>query len=161
MAKDTIRLVFDQQDYRGLIYAMNRMDKGAANDLRRDVLGISRWTAQGLIQASYDAPMPAQAAVVARTIRSVWDRFPSISIGGPKGQTSGGAQAGNLVIGNEFGGPTRFPNGGRRFPYRSPKLGRGNRGYWIFPTLRLMQPEIRRRWVDTVERHVFKEWSRG
>jgi hypothetical protein len=71
------------------------------------------------------------------------------------------------LFGNEFGGErnaynslSAFPNGGYRFPARSPREGRGNAGYWIFPTLKTLQPEIRRRWKDAVDK-VMDNWARN
>jgi hypothetical protein len=46
----------------------------------------------------------------------------------------------------DFGSAGNFPNGGYKFPARTQSEGRGNRGYWIFPTLKALQPEITRRW---------------
>jgi hypothetical protein len=71
-----------------------------------------------------------------------------------------------LLFGNEFGSDRNvfgskgnFPNGGRKFPERSPREGRGNKGYWIFPTLKAMQPEITRRWKNAVG-EVYENWTR-
>jgi hypothetical protein len=90
-----------------------------------------------------------------------------VYIGGSKGRASGGANAGQLLFGNEFGSDRNvkgskgaFPNGGYRFPDRSPDEGKGSRGYWIFPTLKSMQPEIKRRWLKAVD-NVFDLWARG
>lgn len=158
MAKDTIVFKADLSQYRGLVNAMSKMDKNANGILKSEVRKISAWTVGEMQAASAAAPMPKQAAVVARSIRPVADRIPSVAVGGARGRTAGGAVSGNLLMGSEFGGPTWFKNGGRRFPYRSPRQGRGNRGYFIFPTLKRLQPEITRRWKHTVEQHVIGAW---
>jgi hypothetical protein len=150
----------DLHQYRGLLHALNTLPKKANHQLKTDVASISLWTATQMRGAAMGAPFPKQAAVVARTIKPQRDRVPSVTIGGAKYRTSGGAWAGNLLYGNEFGAKTFFPNGGRRFPYRSPQVGRGNEGYWIFPTLRRIQPEITRRWKHAVDA-ILKEWGRG
>ena len=112
------------------------------------------------------SPMLAQTAIVASTVRANKDRIPNVTIGGSRGRVSGGANAGILLFGNEFGSDRNtfgsagnFPNGGYKFPARTPKEGRGNRGYWIFPTLKALQPEITRRWKAAVGT-VYGEWSR-
>lgn len=164
--KQTIRVKMDMtQEIRDLLADLNKMDAESKKELKDKVASISAWTAQGIIQKSYDAPMPRQAAIVAQTVKPNRDRLPNVTIGGSSGRkASGGASAGELVIGNEFGAyPTSengaFPNGGRRFPYRSAREGRGNAGYWIFPALKEMQPEISRRWWDAAT-NIFRHWQK-
>ena len=166
MANDKITIKPDLSDYRGLLKAISQMDKDSQTVLKTDVASISAWTAQGMAYAAYGAPMARQAVIVASTIRANKDRVPNITIGGSKGRASGGANSGQLLFGNEFGSDRNikgskglFPNGGYRFPDRSPREGRGNAGYWIFPTLKAMQPEIRRRWFNAIEK-VLDNWAR-
>ena len=165
--KKTKVMSLDMSDYRGVLKALSQMDKEAQLQLKDDVHAISKWTAQGIIYSSYGAFMPAQAAIVAQTVRANRDRLPNITIGGSKGRASGGANAGQLLYGNEFGGKrnaynsqSAFPNGGYRFPARSPREGRGNKGWWIFPSLVRMQPMIRQRWEEAVNK-VMDNWARN
>jgi hypothetical protein len=165
--KTTMSMKLDMSDYRSLLKALSVMDKESQMGLKDDVQSISKWTAQGIVYASYGALMPKQAAIVAQTVRANRDRLPNVTIGGPRGRASGGANAGQLLFGNEFGGErnaygnkTAFPNGGYRFPERSPREGRGNAGYWIFPTLKDMQPTIRKRWEEAVNK-VMDNWARN
>ena len=158
----------DLSDYRGLLKAISAMDKDAQGALKNDVSIISAWTAKGIQQAGYAHPLyPRQAAIVAATVRPAKDRVPTVYVGGGKGRVSGGANAGQLLFGNEFGGErnaknsqSAFPNGGYRFPPRTAREGRGNTGYWIFPTLKAMQPEIKRRWFEAVNK-VMDNWARN
>ena len=166
MANDKITIKPDLSDYRGLLKAISQMDKDSQTALKGEVQSISAWTAQGIQQAAYGAPMARQAVIVAGTVRANRDRIPNVTIGGSKGRASGGANSGQLLFGNEFGSDRNlkgsagsFPNGGYRFPDRSPREGRGNSGYWIFLTLKAMQPEIRRRWFQAIEK-VLDNWAR-
>jgi hypothetical protein len=167
MADNTkITIKPDLGDYRALLKAISAMDKASQGALKNEVASISRWTAQGMVYASYGAVMPKQAAIVAATIRPAKDRVPTVYIGGSKGRASGGANAGQLLFGNEFGGDRNafgnanaFPNGGYRFPPRTSREGRGNTGYWIFPTLKAMQPEIKKKWFAAVNK-VLDNWAR-
>jgi hypothetical protein len=157
----------DISDYRGLLKALNVMDKEAQFELKNEVYAISAWTAQNIQRAGYAHPFyPKQAAIAAATVRPARDRVPTVYIGGSKGRASGGANAGQILFGNEFGGDRNafgnkqaFANGGYRFPPRTAREGRGNTGYWIFPTLKAMQPEIKRRWFATVNK-VMDNWAR-
>jgi hypothetical protein len=158
----------DLGDYRGLLKALSQMDKDSQGKLKNDVYSISSWVAGGIKTSAYvGARFPAQAAIVAATIRPARDRVPTIYVGGSKGRASGGANAGQLLFGNEFGGNPEyrksvsgFPNGGYKFPPRSPREGRGNTGYWIFPTLKVMQPEIKKRWQEACVK-VLDNWARN
>ena len=165
--RTTIKYQPDLRDLRGLLKVLNTMEKEAQHQLKDDVASISSWTATGIKQAAFGfSPMPRQAAIIAPTVRGNRDRIPNVTIGGSRGRASGGANAGILLYGNEFGGDrnafgtkTTFPNGGYKFPPRTPREGRGNRGYWIFPTLKAMQPEITRRWKNAVEK-VLENWGK-
>ena len=165
--KSTMTIKPDLGDYRGLLKALSVMGKEANDELKTEVASISAWTAGGIKSSAYaGARFPAQAAIVAATVRPARDRVPTVYIGGGKGRASGGANSGQLLFGNEFGGNpdsrrsvSGFPNGGFKFPPRSPREGRGNAGYWIFPTLKVMQPEIKRRWQQACVK-VLDNWAR-
>jgi len=59
------------------------------------------------------------------------------------------------LAGVEFGAK-RFPN----FPARTPRFGlRGSRGYFIWPTLRNIQPQIVAKWEEAFS-SVVKEWDK-
>jgi hypothetical protein len=166
--RSTVSIKPDQRDLRGLYKALNAMDDDSKKGLKDDVTAISGWTGNAVRVAGYtSARMPAQAALVANTVRANKDRIPNITIGGSKGRASGGANAGVLLFGNEFGADRNakgssglFPNGGFKFPDRSPSEGRGSRGHWIFPTLKALQPEVTRRWFEAVDK-VFSNWNKG
>jgi hypothetical protein len=165
--RTSMKVVPVLSDYRALLKALSAMDKEAQVDLKNDVYGISAWTARGIQQAGYAHPIyPRQASIIAQSVRPARDRVPTVYVGGGKGRVSGGANSGQLLWGNEFGGDRNafgnlnaFPNGGYRFPPRTSREGRGNKGYWIFPTLKDMQPEIKRRWFAAVDK-VMDNWAR-
>lgn len=156
--KESIRISANSRELKGLYDAFKTLENEANVNLKNDVSGISLWTAQQIVAAAPSAIYPKQAAKVAKTIRPQKDRVPKILIGGSRERFSGGAVSGQILFGNEFGGPSLFPNGGKRFPFRSPAKGRGNEGYWIFPTLVKIQPEITRRWLDSVDK-VLNKWG--
>lgn len=152
-------------DVRKLLRDISAMDKESQGKLKDDVKIISGWIATEIKQAAVTAPMPAQATRIANTVRAVKDRMPYVVVGGSAQRFSGGGRSGTVLFGNEFGAwPTSengaFPNGGRRFPYRSAREGRGNKGYWIFPTVKRLQPDITRAWHNRVD-HVLANWKKG
>lgn len=163
--KSTIRIQPDQRQLRGLYQAFREMDVDSKNKLKNDVTLISAWSVGELRNGAFGSPMQSQSIKVAETIRANKDRIPNVTIGGSKSRFSGGAVSGQVLFGNEFGAsPTSvngaFPNGGRRFPFRSPQKGRGNEGYWIFKTLSGIQPEVTRRWKQSVT-EVLNNWNKG
>ena len=173
--RTTITVKPDLTDYRGLLKALSQMDKDSQRSLKDEVASISAWTAQGIRSAATFAPFSSQATMIAATVKPSRDRVPTVRIGGTKKMpvrrkiTEGNPapNAGQLLFGSEFGGErnakgslSSFPNGGFKFPERSKREGRGNAGYWIFPTLKQMQPEIKKRWFEACNK-VMDNWARN
>jgi hypothetical protein len=137
------------------IKAFNKLDKDGKNAARDEVLKISQLLAER-IRAR--APADKRYQNLAVSVRAGRDRVPVIYIGGrATPRVSGGGGPRELVIGMEFGADQAGPNGWR-FPPRTPRQGRGNAGYWIYPTLKANQDEIIRLWFDAMDR-IIEEWS--
>jgi hypothetical protein len=161
----------DKEDYRMLMEAFKVMPKEAQETLRKRNKIQMAGLAQKMQQAARFAPNPAQAQLVARSIKANKDRFPSITIGGARKapvKRKGTARNpkptyGELLYGVEFGasanGKGLLPNGGRRFPFYSGKYGWGSRGYFIYPTLRKNQERIRQDYLETVYKLLKKRWG--
>jgi hypothetical protein len=66
---------------------------------------------------------------------------------------SGGATTKTIWGGSEFGS-----NKYKQFPVWSGREGRGSKGWFIYPTLRRIQPEIVARWTESFTK-VLKEWG--
>lgn len=172
--RETISVKADPKQLGALYSAFKTLSEEANTSLKSDVASISAWTAQEIKNAAANVKAeayPRQASKVSQTVRFQNDRIPNVTIGGSKRLFSGGALAGEVLYGSEFGavdwlatgekGANRFGKyGGRRFPDRSPRLGRGNEGYWIYPTLRDKQQEITARWTKAVEK-VLGKWDDG
>lgn len=172
--RETISVKPDASQLKGLYAAFKRLSDEANGQLKDEVASISKWTADEIKQAAAVAPyMPKQAMRVAQTIRFNRDRVPNVTIGGSKRNFSGGAKAGEVLFGSEFGaepylarrvnGSNKGANtfgkyGGKRFPPRSPDLRGGSEGYWIYPTLRRHQATITARWTRAVE-NVLGKWD--
>lgn len=156
--KQTIKIEPDTKQLAGLFAAFKTLDKEANNELKTEVMAISAFSAGKIKQSAMLNPYPKQAAKALATTAARRDRVPSVSIGGSRQKYSGGAVAGNILFGSEFGAnPTsingRFANGGRRFPMPS-------KGYGIFATLKIIQPDITRLWKAAVDQ-VLNKWSKG
>ena len=76
-----------------------------------------------------------------------------ISYGFASQKFSGGATTQQLWGGEEFGS-----NKYKQFPIWSGKYNRGSKGWFIYPTLRRLQPEIIAQW-ETAFSEIIKEWA--
>ena len=153
--KDRIPIAIQVEGMQETIKAFNKLDKEGKNAARDEVKKIAELLAKRIRDR---APQDKRYQNIAVTVRASRDRVPVIYIGGratPK--VSGGGGPRELIIGMEFGADQAGPNAWR-FPPRTPRLGRGNAGYWIYPTLRANQDEIIRLWFDAMDR-IIEEWS--
>jgi hypothetical protein len=139
LGRERIELRVDDKDLRNLLRSFNRMDDIAKNDMRKIAGDISERVANQVKQnaSAYGNPRQNQAVVQSLKL-SKSEKSPYFSLGGSQRVTSRGTAAGNILAGAEFGS-NRF----RQFPPH-----RGQQGYFIFPTLRAMQKQITREWLD-------------
>ena len=173
--KVTVRM--NDRDVQAILRAFSKMDKQANQDLR----DLSREIASDLVGEFRNAARgtrwyPQQASFVAQSARVARNRTPAVTLGGAKRYTTDDGRrvaAGSLLFLSEFGSPEqrqrdRFRNqaqrrtgarGGLQGPPRSPREGRGNRGWWLFPRLRRLQPNILRRWIEGAQK-VADTWGR-
>jgi hypothetical protein len=156
---EQVTLQIKKSDLRALLSTFSKMGKAANKDLRDASYAIARDVASDLKASAAGSNTIGgnsfQAQAVAQGIVPKKDRIAKIRISGRRQVASGGATVEDLLFGAEFGS-NRF----RQFPQRSPREGRGNRGYFIFPTLKRLQPKIRRDWVDAVKK-VADIWRRS
>lgn len=171
--RQTVRIQADTRQLGALLHKFNQMSDEGKTELKQESVLISQWVAVAIKNVAGTHPYyPAQALLVADSVRATRDRLPSVTIGGSKRApvtrstaSSPAPTVGQLLFGNEFGANRNtkgsagnFPNGGYKFPERSRPEGRGNAGYWIFPTLREKQGEITSQWIQAVDR-VLKKWG--
>ena len=167
-----VKIAYDQEVKRTLD-AFTRLqketdDKSVNSSLRQATKKISEELGKEIAKAAYVHPhSPAQAIKVASTIKVLSDRVPKIGIGKGKSRIfSGGATAGQVLFGNEFGaipdgiGNAGMRGGGKRFPPKSARSGRGHEGYWIFPTVKANERYIREQWLKMAD-ELFKTFVRS
>jgi hypothetical protein len=152
-------------DVRKTLNAFTRLqretdDRNINSALRKATKNMTQELVKEIKRNAYVHPYyPAQAVKVASTAKVLSDRVPKISVGKGRGRIfSGGARAGDVLFGNEFGantngvGNSNF-NKGRRFPPKSPRgsKGRGNAGWFIFPTIRANERYLRDQWLKMAD----------
>jgi len=153
VAGDTI--TYDRTELRGILQAFKAMDKAAVDEAKTQSNALALYAANE-IKAFSVSRIFGQAAVnrIATGVRiSKSSKIGEFSYGFASQRFSGGGSTQSLWAGYEFGS-NRYP----QFPRRTPNQGRGNSGYFIYPTLRKIQPELVRKWEEAFD-IILKKWG--
>jgi hypothetical protein len=200
MEKVTIKMDVDRKSLRDLYAVFKTLDEDTNARLKIEVHKLADYVAREVRNSGYMSPkMPAQAKLVADTVRANKDRIPGITIGGSKTANvsrkatpgSPKPRVGQLLYGSEFGVKTRyqmariramkagtsmvhetgttrgngrgqFKQGGYKFPiWSGPARGarRGSAGWWIYPTLKELQPTITHRYHAIIDKAIARDWA--
>ena len=153
MANETI--TYDRSELRGILQAFKAMDDAAIDAARAESSALATYAANEIRAYSVTRTF-GQAAVnrIADGVRiSKSSKIGEFSYGFATQRFSGGGSTQKLWAGYEFGS-----NRYRQFPRRTPTQGRGNSGYFIYPTLRKIQPELVRKWEEAFDT-ILKKWG--
>jgi hypothetical protein len=145
---------YNRKEIREVVKAFKAMDDVAITEAKK-VSGALADYALGKIKEA--AGTRTVATKVATRIASGGkvsksSKIGEISLGFASQRFSGGGTTRGLWGGMEFGS-NRF----KQFPNRTPSLGRGNKGYFIFPTLKAAQPHIISEWQEAFSK-IIKEF---
>jgi hypothetical protein len=146
---------YDRAELRSIVKAFKAMDDEAVDQAKRTSNALATFAADKIKATAYGRTV-ASAAVrrVAEGVRvSKSSKIGEFSYGFAGQRFSGGGTTQILWPGLEFGS-NRF----KQFPRRTPNRGRGNSGYFIYPTLRQIQPQLVRQWEDAFSK-ILKEWD--
>jgi hypothetical protein len=122
--------------------------RNAAADFARFALSEIKSSARGRTKGKTAAVRIADGAKV-----SVSSKTGRIDLGFAGQRFSGGGSTQKLWAGYEFGS-----NRYRQFPSWSGRYGSGSRGWFIYPTLRKIQPELTKKW-EVVANSIIKKWT--
>jgi hypothetical protein len=154
--KESVSVLTKFEGLSETLAAFKKLDKEASKAAKVEAQKIAEVLA-ARIRAK--APNDKRYQNLAVSVKAGRDRVPVVTIGTrATPRVSGGGGPRELVIGMEFGADENGPNAWR-FPPRTPKLGRGNAGYWIYPTARANQSEIINMWFKAMD-DIIEEWSR-
>jgi hypothetical protein len=153
MASEAI--TYDKRELRGVIQAFKAMDDQAVDEARKESSALAQFASD---QIKKSAATRTVSGVAARRIAdgvkvSKTSKVGEFSYGFARQKFSGGGSTLDLLYGMEFGS-NRF----KQFPNRTPNRGRGNSGYFIYPTLRAIQPELIQKWETAFDR-IIKEYD--
>lgn len=165
---------------------ISALPKTAQNEIRQAAQGIADDEVERIVSAGKASDK--QSAAAAAFIKSRKDRVPAIAAGGAKKTgVSGGAKAGELFFGAEFGGgsnkkfereltetvyTTSTGKTRTRRTYSAAKLvgskkstnqfrpHLGQTGYWFWPQLRADRDRMMSRW-EAVVNAIAREWERN
>jgi vacuolar-type H+-ATPase subunit H len=155
---------YDKGELRKIIFAMKNMDEQSVLEAKAATGKLVEYAVSEIKQAASDHPRPKQARRIADGVRiSKSSRIGEFSLGFAGQKFSGGAttqlneQRGSgrgILAGVEFGS-----NNLKQFQARTPTFGpRGNKGYFIWNTLRRIQPEIIKQWEESFAK-IYKKWD--
>ena len=152
---DEIKIAYDKSDLRGITRAFKAMDDQAVEAAKKESSALAEYAAQQIkITAATRTVSGTAARRIADGVKvSKTSKVGEFSYGFARQKFSGGGSTLDLLYGMEFGS-NRF----KQFPKRTPNKGRGNSGYFIYPTLRRIQPELVRQWEEAFST-ILKEWD--
>lgn len=148
-------ITYDKGDLRAIISAFKAMDDAAVEEAKKESSALAEYAAAEIKQAAGNRIVSGTAAQrIADGVKvSKTSKVGEFSYGFARQKFSGGGSTLDLLYGMEFGS-----NRYKQFPNRTPIKGRGNAGYFIYPTLRRIQPELIKKWESAFDR-ILKEWN--
>ena len=148
-------ITYDRRELRSIVSAFKAMDDESIEAAKRESSALATYAANEIRKTSISRTVSGEAVRrVADGVRvSKSSKIGEFSYGFASQRFSGGGTTQILWPGLEFGS-----NRYRQFPRRTPSKGRGNAGYFIYPTLRKIQPELIRQWQEAFDR-ILKKWD--
>jgi hypothetical protein len=143
---DNVEIAYDKADLRRITSAFKAMDAEATDAAKRESSALAEF-AQGKIQQKATSRGKAADRIASGSRVSKSSKIGELSFGFVSQKFSGGATTKDLWGGTEFGS-IKF----KQFPKWS-----SSKGYFIYPTLREIQPDLIAKWENAFDR-ILKEW---
>ena len=149
---DNVEIAYDKADLRRITSAFKAMDSAATDAAKRESSALAEF-AQGKIQQKAVTRGKAADRIASGSRVSKSSKIGELSFGFVSQKFSGGGTTKDLWGGTEFGS-----NKFKQFPVWSGSgIRGGSKGWFIYPTLREIQPEIIYKWENAFDR-ILKEW---
>jgi hypothetical protein len=148
---DNVEIAYDKADLRRITSAFKAMDSEATDAAKRESSALAEF-AKGKIQQKATSRGKAADRIASGSRVSKSSKIGELSFGFVSQKFSGGATTKDLWGGTEFGS-----NKYKQFPVWSGTEGRGSKGWFIYPTLREIQPDLIAKWENAFDR-ILKEW---
>ena len=148
---DSVEIAYDKADLRRVLGAFKAMSEEATIQAKQESSALAEF-AQGKIKAKATGRGKAADRIAQGSRVSKSSKIGELSFGFAAQKFSGGGTTQQLWGGNEFGS-----NNFKQFPIWSGSEGRGSKGWFIYPTLREIQPELIAKWETAFDK-ILKEW---
>jgi hypothetical protein len=150
-----VKIAYDKSDLRDVLKAFKAMDEQATDEARTQSAALAYFASEEIKAAASSRTKSGKAVqrVADGVSISKSSKIGEFSYGFARQKFSGGATTQALWGGLEFGS-----NKFKQFPEYSGRQGRGSRGWFIYPTLRRIQPELINKWEQSFDR-ILKEWT--
>ena len=147
-------IAFDKTELRQVFKALKNMSEEANDEAKRQSGALAEFARDEVIQTANSLQSNKVAGRIAQGSRvKKSSRIGEITYGFASQKFSGGATTKTIWGGSEFGS-----NKYKQFPVWSGREGRGSKGWFIYPTLRKIQPQIVARWTESFDK-ILKEWT--
>jgi len=149
---DDEKITYDRAELRSILKGFKAMDEEAVDAAKRESSALAEFV-QGKIQNAATGRGKVADRIAQGSKVSKSSKIGELSFGYVSQKFSGGATTKDLWGGTEFGS-----NKLKQFPVWSGSTGRGSTGWFIYPTLRALQPEIVAKWENALDK-IMKEWD--
>jgi hypothetical protein len=144
-------IAYDKQELRSIVKAFKAMDDESIDAAKEESSALATFVQRNVnVAAEGRGTVASRIATGSKVSKS--SKVGEISYGFAAQKFSGGATTRDLWGGTEFGS-----NKFRQFPIWSGREGRGSKGWFIYPTLRRLQPDILKKWEEAFSK-IVKEW---
>jgi hypothetical protein len=152
MASEAI--TYDRAELRAIVRSFKAMDEEATKQAKVVSSELADFVQQKIKdRASNVTRNRLDNRVADGSVVSKSSKIGEISFGFARQKLSGGGTTQQLWGGSEFGS-----NRYKQFPVWSGREGRGSRGWFIYPTLRAVQPDILKKWEQGFSK-IVKEYD--
>jgi hypothetical protein len=152
MASESI--TYDKAELRAIVRSFKAMDEEATAQAKEATSELAMWVQGKIKEAARNRTrnlLDNRVADGSKVSKS--SKIGEISFGYAGQKLSGGATTQQVWGGVEFGS-----NKYKQFPVWSGREGRGSRGWFIYPTLRSVQPDIVKKWEESFSK-IVKEFD--
>jgi len=151
MAKEAIS--YDKAELRAILKSFKAMDEEATDQAKEVTSELAEFVKQKVIATASQRNNRASKIIAEGASVRKSSKIGEIGYGFARQKLSGGGTTQQLWGGYEFGS-----NRYKQFPVWSGREGRGSRGWFIYPTLRSVQPEIVKKWEQAFST-IVKEYN--
>jgi hypothetical protein len=149
MASDAI--AYDKAELRSIIRSFKAMDAEALDQAKEVSSELADFVKQRVSVTAGQRNNRASKIIADGATVKKSSKIGEISYGFARQKLSGGGTTQQVWAGYEFGS-----NRYKQFPVWSGREGRGSRGWFIYPTLRSVQPDIVKKWEEAFSKIIRK-----